>query len=83
MALRTWVNVVYGKMTGIDRKKKHVIVNGNGGAVQIVPYDHLVLGTGLQYSIPCPTGADVSKLATSHEIPQVPINGQKKNYSSD
>ena len=29
VSLRTWVNVVYGHMTSIDRKKKMVIVDGN------------------------------------------------------
>ena len=28
VSLRTWVNVVYGRMTAIDRKKKVVIVDG-------------------------------------------------------
>ncbi len=46
------------------RKKKHVIVNYN----TVVPYDHLVIATGLQYQIPAPTGADVNQLMTSSEI---------------
>ncbi|XP_012942608.1 cilia- and flagella-associated protein 61 [Aplysia californica] len=68
MALRTWVNVVYGKMTAIDRTKKLVTVNGSA----IVPYDHLVLCTGRQYQVPCPTGADVLNDTTNDQLPQSP-----------
>ncbi|CAG5133003.1 unnamed protein product, partial [Candidula unifasciata] len=68
MALRTWVNVVYGKMTSINRTKKQVIVNGSA----IVPYDHLILATGLQYYVPAPTGADVYSGACNESLPQSP-----------
>jgi hypothetical protein len=69
MGIRAWVNVVYGSMTAIDRKKKHVVVNGN----TIVPYDHLVIATGLQYQLPAPTGADVKKqYADITELPNSP-----------
>ncbi|CAH1791581.1 unnamed protein product [Owenia fusiformis] len=68
MSLRTWVNVVYGKMTFIDRNKKFVVVNGD----TIVPYEHLVLCTGSQYQFPAPTEADISKLATTSEAPHRP-----------
>ena len=68
MALRAWVNVVYGKMTGIDRKKKHVIVDDG----VIVPYDHLVITAGLQYQLPNPSQADVEQSATSDELPNHP-----------
>ncbi|BFZ07341.1 hypothetical protein BsWGS_10380 [Bradybaena similaris] len=68
MALRTWVNVVYGKMTSINRTKKHVIVNGSA----IVPYDHLILATGLQYYVPAPTKADVYNGANNDSLPQSP-----------
>lgn len=37
-------------MTSINRKKKHVVVNSN----YIVPYDHLILATGLQHQVPAP-----------------------------
>lgn len=50
-SLRSWVNVVYGKMTAIDRKKKQVTVNG-GAAV--ISYDHLVIACGLQHQCPAP-----------------------------
>ncbi|KAH9523040.1 Cilia- and flagella-associated protein 61 [Bulinus truncatus] len=64
LALRTWVNVVYGKMTAIDRTKKHVIVNG----VDVVPYDHLIICTGLQYQVPSPTGAELVQKPHQKEL---------------
>ncbi|KAL5009389.1 hypothetical protein ScPMuIL_014970, partial [Solemya velum] len=67
-SLRSWVNVVYGKMTSLDRKKKHVVVNRD----TLVPYDHLVLSTGLQYQAPQPTGADVSNGCTNKDLPASP-----------
>jgi NADH dehydrogenase FAD-containing subunit len=45
MSLRTWINVVYGKMTSIDRRNKHIVINTN----KILPFDHLILCTGKQY----------------------------------
>lgn len=68
MALRAWVNVVHGKMTGIDRKKKFVKVDGDMN----VPYDHLVLCTGQQYQLPMPTEADVENGATNANLPNRP-----------
>ncbi|KAM9316787.1 cilia- and flagella-associated protein 61 [Gastrophryne carolinensis] len=65
MSLRSWVNVVVGKMTGIDRAAKFVIVSSD----RKVPYDHLILCTGQQYQIPCPSGADVNKLLTNQDAP--------------
>ena len=38
----------------------------------MVPFDHLILCTGMQYQIAAPTGADVSKLLTSAEAPNSP-----------
>ncbi|XP_075452366.1 cilia- and flagella-associated protein 61 isoform X2 [Ascaphus truei] len=65
MSLRSWVNVVVGKMTGIDRAAKFVIVSND----RKVPYDHLILCTGQQYQVPYPTGADISELLTNSEVP--------------
>ncbi|XP_013015209.3 cilia- and flagella-associated protein 61 isoform X4 [Cavia porcellus] len=45
MSLCSWVNVVVGRMTGIDRAAKHVVVSKD----RAVPYDHLILCTGQQY----------------------------------
>ncbi|KAM5163800.1 cilia- and flagella-associated protein 61 [Mantella aurantiaca] len=69
MSLRSWVNVVVGKMTGIDRAAKFVIVSND----RKVPYDHLILCTGQQYQIPCPSGADISQLLTNHQAPDCSI----------
>ncbi|XP_059138560.1 cilia- and flagella-associated protein 61-like isoform X3 [Physella acuta] len=67
MALRTWVNVVYGKMSGINRTKKQVIVNG----VDIVPFDHLIICTGLQYQVPSPTGVTEGQLLPLETLAQL------------
>lgn len=47
MSLCSWVNVVVGKMTAIDRAAKQVIVSRE----DIVLYDHLILCTGQQYQV--------------------------------
>ncbi|XP_042320316.1 cilia- and flagella-associated protein 61 [Sceloporus undulatus] len=64
MSLASWINVVVGKMTGINRSAKHVIVPKQNK----VPYDHLILCTGQQYQLPCPSGADIKKLLTNREV---------------
>ncbi|XP_006860809.1 PREDICTED: uncharacterized protein C20orf26 homolog [Chrysochloris asiatica] len=73
MSLSSWVNVVVGRMTGIDRVAKHVMVSQE----EIVLYDHLILCTGQQYQVPCPTGADISQHLTNREIP----NNGKQRYT--
>nr|XP_008254561.1 cilia- and flagella-associated protein 61 isoform X1 [Oryctolagus cuniculus]XP_008254562.1 cilia- and flagella-associated protein 61 isoform X1 [Oryctolagus cuniculus] len=65
MSLCSWVNVVVGRMTAIDRVAKHVVVSHE----DIVYYDHLILCTGQQYQVPCPTGADISQHLTNREVP--------------
>ncbi|XP_032460315.1 cilia- and flagella-associated protein 61 [Phocoena sinus] len=64
MSLCSWVNVVVGKMTAIDRAAKQVIVSRE----EVVLYDHLVLCTGQQYQVPRPTGADISQHPTNREV---------------
>ncbi|XP_067845502.1 cilia- and flagella-associated protein 61 isoform X2 [Heptranchias perlo] len=64
MSLQSWVNVVIGKMIGIDRAAKHVLITGDTK----VPYEHLILCTGQQYQIPCPTGVDVKELLTNQDV---------------
>jgi hypothetical protein len=68
IALQASVNVVYGTMTAIDRKKKFVRVSGNTS----VPYHHLILCTGEQYQVPMPTGADVQSGVTNANLPNSP-----------
>ncbi|KAM6139598.1 cilia- and flagella-associated protein 61 [Phoenicopterus ruber ruber] len=64
MSLCSWVNVVVGKMTGINRAAKYVVVSKE----KEVPYDYLVLCTGQKYQVLSPTGADISKLPTNREV---------------
>lgn len=47
MSLCSWVNVVVGKMTGINRSAKYVVVSKE----RKVPYDYLVLCTGQNYQV--------------------------------
>lgn len=47
-ALDTYVNVIYGTMTAIDRKEKRIVINGNG----CLNYDYLILTVGEQYQVP-------------------------------
>lgn len=46
MSLCSWVNVVVGKMTSINRGAKYVVVSE-----EKVPYDYLVLCTGQSYQV--------------------------------
>ncbi|NWW42981.1 CFA61 protein, partial [Pedionomus torquatus] len=64
MSLCSWVNVVVGKMTGINRTAKYVVVSKE----KEIPYDYLVLCTGQKYQVLAPTGADISKLPTNAEV---------------
>ncbi|XP_009082023.1 PREDICTED: uncharacterized protein C20orf26 homolog, partial [Acanthisitta chloris] len=64
MSLCSWVNVVVGKMTGINRAAKYVVVSKE----KKIPYDYLVLCTGQKYQALAPTGADISKLPTNREV---------------
>ncbi|XP_076874175.1 LOW QUALITY PROTEIN: cilia- and flagella-associated protein 61 [Brachyhypopomus gauderio] len=68
ISLRSWVSGVTGKMTAIDRAAKHIQVTGG----HVVPYDHLVLCTGQQYQMVCPTGIDISVSTSSGQVPDQP-----------
>ena len=61
MSLCSWVNVVVGKMTAIDRAAKQVIVSRE----EVVPYDHLILCTGQQYQV-SPRGWRGSRADQAH-----------------
>lgn len=66
MSLCSWVNVVVGKMTGINRTAKYVVVSKE----KKVPYDYLVLCTGQSYQVRCVHGE------IQHGIPRFPaVNG--------
>ncbi|KAG8444005.1 hypothetical protein GDO86_009261 [Hymenochirus boettgeri] len=65
MSLHSWVNVVVGKMTGIDRAAKFVMVANN----RKVLYDHLILCTGQQYQVPCPTQVDIHRPLINADLP--------------
>ncbi|XP_049630284.1 cilia- and flagella-associated protein 61 [Suncus etruscus] len=73
MLLCSWVNVVVGRMTAIDRAAKHVVVSKD----KIVLYDHLILCTGQQYQVPCPSGVDINLHLTNREI----ANPSKQRYT--
>ncbi|ESO06870.1 hypothetical protein HELRODRAFT_77249 [Helobdella robusta] len=61
MGLKIWVNVVYGKMTAINRQNKMLTVNHR----TYVPYDYLILCTGTQYLVTCPIEMDPAGVAKS------------------
>ncbi|XP_014664665.1 PREDICTED: cilia- and flagella-associated protein 61-like isoform X2 [Priapulus caudatus] len=69
LALHTWVNAVRGKVTAIDRDDKYVVVDG----ASVMHYDYLVLCTGQQYALAVPSGADVSRLATTADVSMTSI----------
>ena len=51
-SLKSWVNTVVGEMVAIDRMHKLVRVrNQQNGDTFEVPYDHLILATGIQFQV--------------------------------
>lgn len=53
LGLPTWVSVVRGRLTALDRDGQSISVeSGDGDQVMMLHYDYLVLATGLQYQPP-------------------------------
>ncbi|XP_037989689.1 cilia- and flagella-associated protein 61 isoform X2 [Motacilla alba alba] len=82
MSLCSWVNVVVGKMTGINRSAKYVVVSEE----KKVPYDYLVLCTGQSYQALAPMGADISEVTSQwpqRYMEKVPSNHFTLNDAQD
>ncbi|XP_066172754.1 cilia- and flagella-associated protein 61 [Sylvia atricapilla] len=82
MSLCSWVNVVVGKMTGINRSAKYVVVSKE----KKVPYDYLVLCMGQSYQALAPTGADISEVTgqwPQRYMEKVPSNHFTLNDTQD
>ena len=53
LGLRAWVNVVRGRLIGLDRDGQSITIEGGDeGQLAVLHYDYLVLCTGLQYQVP-------------------------------
>ncbi|CAF0802788.1 unnamed protein product [Brachionus calyciflorus] len=68
LSLRSWVNIITGKMTWIDRRRKHIVINGHTQ----LPYDHLILCTGEQYYHLAPLDLKVYNPYTKQDIKSSP-----------
>jgi len=64
LSLRSWINVIIGKMTSIDRRKKEILINER----TFLPYDHLVLCTGEQYYLISPMSNKVWNSYSKSEV---------------
>ncbi|NXD20754.1 CFA61 protein, partial [Spelaeornis formosus] len=82
MSLCSWVNVVVGKMTSINRSAKYVVVSKE----KKVPYDYLVLCTGKSYQAVAPTGVNTSEVTSQwprRYTGKVPFNHFTLNDAQD
>lgn len=64
LSLRSWVNIINGKVTAIDRRKKLVTINES----TVLPYDHLILCAGEQYYPIAPMRALVYNAYSKKEV---------------
>ena len=64
MSLRSWINIIDGKMTYIDRRKKLIYINEK----TVLPYDHLILCSGEQYYHLAPMKARVYNSYSKKEV---------------
>ncbi|KAM7061432.1 cilia- and flagella-associated protein 61 [Acridotheres tristis] len=79
MSLCSWVSVVVGKVTAINRRAKHVVVSGE----EPVPYDYLVLCTGQSYQPLAPPAGAAEREAPAQWAQRVPPNHFTLNDSQD
>ncbi|NWV86635.1 CFA61 protein, partial [Dasyornis broadbenti] len=82
MSLCSWVNVVVGKMTGINRTAKYIIVSKE----KEVPYDYLVLCMGQNYQALAPMGTEISEVTSKwpqRYTEKVPSNHFTLNDAQD
>ncbi|NXR25261.1 CFA61 protein, partial [Cinclus mexicanus] len=79
MSLCSWVNVVVGKMTGINRSAKYVVVSKE----REVPYDYLVLCMGQSYQAMAPAGSEVTSQWPQRYLGTVPPNHFTLNDAQD
>ena len=77
ISLRSWVNLITGQLTAIDRRRKHVVINDR----TILPYDHLVLCTGEQYYHVAPLHARVYNDYSHKEVKAHPARQLFGNIS--
>lgn len=76
LSLRSWINVIIGKMTSIDRRRQNICINGS----TILPYDHLILCSGEQYYFISPMQARIYNSYSRQEVkPHIsrPLFGKK------
>ena len=64
LSLRSWINVIMGQMTAIDRRRKQITIDN----AKVISYDHLILATGEQYYYIAPMQNRVENSYTKKEV---------------